>query len=176
MRLAEKEARRHEGTQARSEEKASSATGSPSFPSCLRAYVPSCLSRRPGFSLIEIMIVVVIIGIMAGVVTYATTGYLQRAKKERARSDIATYSGAVDAFYLANGRYPTNQEGLKVLTPDFIKVIQNDPWGQPYQYVQPGKEHPYDVVSYGADAREGGTGADADITNWDAEVSELKHK
>jgi general secretion pathway protein G len=122
------------------------------------------------------MIVVVIIGLMAGVVTYATTGYLEKAKRQRARSDIATYSGAVDAFYLAHGRYPDNQEGLRALVPEFIKMVQNDPWGHAYQYVQPGKLGPYDLISYGADGREGGTGADADVTNWDVEVTELKHK
>jgi len=123
------------------------------------------------------MIVVVIIGLMAGVVAYATSGYLERAKKQRARSDIAVYSGAVDSFYLAKGRYPDNQEGLKALVPEnFIKMVQNDPWGHPYQYVQPGKEHVYDIISYGADGQEGGTGADADITNWDVEVVELKKK
>jgi general secretion pathway protein G len=132
--------------------------------------------RRHAFSLIEVMIVVVIIGIMAGVVTYATTGYLDKAKRQRARSDIATYSGAIDYFYSVTGHYPDNQEGLKVLMPEYIKMVQNDPWGHPYQYVQPGKGGPYDLISYGADGREGGTGADADITNWDADVTELKKK
>lgn len=132
--------------------------------------------NRRGFSLIEIMIVVVIIGLMAMLVTVATTGYIERAKHTRARSDIAAYSGAVDAFYLAHGYYPSNQEGLKVLAPEFIKVIQNDPWGHPYQYVQPGKGGPYDIICYGADGKEGGSGTDADLTNWDPEVVELKHK
>jgi general secretion pathway protein G len=127
-----------------------------------------------GFSLVEVMIVVVIIGLMAGVVAYATTGYMERAKKQRARSDIATYAGAVDAYYLAHGRYPTNQEGLAVLAPDFIKLLQSDPWGHPYQYVQPGKDHAFDLISYGADGREGGAEADADVTNWDADVVELR--
>ena len=127
------------------------------------------------FSLIEVMIVVVIIGLLAGVVTYSTAGYLERAKRECARSDIATYIGAVDAFYLANGRYPNNQEGLAVLAPQFIKVLRNDPWGHPYQYVQPGKSGPYDLISYGADGREGGTGSDADISNFDVEVQALRN-
>jgi general secretion pathway protein G len=126
--------------------------------------------------LVEIMIVIVIIGIMAGLVTYATSGYLDRAKRQRARSDIATYSGGVDAYYLAKGSYPDNQTGLKVLVPEFIKVLQNDPWGRPYVYVSPGKGGAYDIICYGADGREGGTGADADITNWDADVAEIKHK
>ena len=132
-------------------------------------------SRR-GFSLVEVMIAVVIIGVMAGLVTYATAGYLDRAKRHRARSDLATYSGAVDSYYLAHGYYPSNQEGLKAVSPEFIKVLQNDPWGHPYQYVQPGKGGAYDIICYGADGREGGTGSDADLTNWDADVAELKKK
>ena len=137
-----------------------------SRPAPLHHHLPAP-TRRYGFSLIEVMIVVVIIGLLAGVVTYATSGYLGRAKRERARSDVATYAGAVDGYYLANGRYPDNREGLKALAPNFVKVVQNDPWGRPYQYVQPGRTGPYDVVCYGADGREGGTGDDADITNSD---------
>jgi general secretion pathway protein G len=123
------------------------------------------------------MIVVVIIGLMAGVVAYATAGYLERAKKQRARIDIAVYSGAVDSYYATKGSYPDNRDGLQaVVREKFIKMLQNDPWGHPYQYVQPGKGGPYDIISYGADGQEGGAGADADITNWDVEVVELKKK
>jgi general secretion pathway protein G len=132
--------------------------------------------RRHAFSLVEIMIVVVIIGLMAGLITYATAGYLERAKRQRARSDIATLSGAVDNYYLAKGGYPGNDVGLKALVPEFIKVLQKDPWGNPYLYVHPGKSGPYDIISYGADGREGGDGADADITNSDAEVVEARHR
>src|SRR5438552_15385549 len=102
--------------------------------------------QRRAYSLIEIMIVVVIIGLLAGIVTYATAGYLDKAKRQRARADIAHYVGAVDAFYLDRGRYPDNQEGLKVLAPQFVKTIQPDPWGHPYQYVQPGKGGPFDII------------------------------
>lgn len=130
----------------------------------LRRLVASSL-RRSAFSLVEVMIVVVIVGLLAGVVTYATTGYMDRAKRERARSDIATYSGAVDSFYLDKGRHPSNQEGLAVLVPDFIKAVQKDPWNRPYQYVQPGKAAPYEIVTYGADGRPGGTGADTDLSS-----------
>src|SRR5690349_18347580 len=73
--------------------------------------------RRRGFSLVEIMIVVVIIGLLAGVVTYATTGYLERAKRQKARADISTLAGAVDSYYLAGGKLPDNREGLQVLVP-----------------------------------------------------------
>jgi general secretion pathway protein G len=129
---------------------------------------------RRAFSLIEVMIVVVIIGLLAGVVTYATTSYMDKAKRQRARSDIATYSGAVDAFYLDKGRFPTNQEGLKALVPEFVKLLQNDPWGRPYQFVQPGKAGKYEIISYGADGREGGNGEDRDITNSDIEAATKK--
>src|SRR5687768_4910403 len=131
--------------------------------------------RAPAaFTLIEIMIVVVIIGLMAGIVTYSTVSYLEKAKEKKARADIAHYVGAVDAFYLDKGRFPTNQEGLKVLAPQFVKVVQNDPWGNPYVYVNPGKKGPYEIVSYGADGREGGTGADGDITSTDVEAAKPK--
>ena len=122
------------------------------------------------------MIVVVIIGLMAGLVTYATAGYLDRAKRQRARSDIATYAGAIDSYYLAKGSYPPTSGGLAALTPEFVKAVRNDPWGNPYQYIQPGTAGPYDIISYGADGREGGTGADADVTNNDPEVVEARHK
>ena len=118
---------------------------------------------RRGFSLIEVMIVVVIIGLMATVVTIATTGYLERAKKERAKADIITYANAVDSYFLMKGKYPETQEGLKVLVPEFVKGIQNDPWGKAYQYLRPGRTTAYDIISYGADGREGGSGGDADI-------------
>src|SRR5205823_3846217 len=120
------------------------------------------------------MIVVVIIGLMAGIVTYATTGYLEKAKHNKAKADIATLAGAVDSFYLHNGKFPTNQDGLKVLVPEFVKTLPNDPWGHAYQYVAPGKTGPYDIVSYGADGREGGSGADLDISSSDLDVSASK--
>jgi general secretion pathway protein G len=143
---------------------------------CSEIAIVATRPRRKAFSLIEVMIVVVIIGLLAGVATYATASYLERAKRQRARSDIATYVGAVDAFYLAKGRLPSNQEGLQVLVPGFVKALTNDPWGHPYQYVQPGKTGPYDIISYGADGREGGTGADADITNADLDSTKDKEK
>ena len=131
-------------------------------------------NERAAFTLIEIMIVVVIIGLLAAVVTSSTVGYLEKAKEKKARADIAQYVVGIDAFYLDKGRFPTNQEGLKVLAPQFIKVVQNDPWGRPYVYVNPGTKGPYEVMSYGADGREGGTGADGDITSTDVEAAKPK--
>ena len=146
-----------------------------------RSQKPEARSQKGGlraraFSLVEVMIVVVIIGLMAGVVTYATTGYLEKAKVKRAKADIATLSGALDSYYAENSHFPDNQQGLKALVPNYVKVLQNDPWGHPYQYVQPGRTAPYDLISYGADGREGGSGPDADITSNDVDVVGQKKK
>ena len=103
---------------------------------------------------------------MYAVVTLATTGYLERAKKERARSDIATYTTALDSYYLQKGRFPDTQEGLKVLVPDFVKAITTDPWGHPYQFANPGLKGEIDVYSFGADGVVGGEKTNADIGSW----------
>lgn len=145
----------------------------------------SCnVRRRPrtagGFSLVEIMIVIVIIGLLAGVVTVNVRSYLVKAKQTTARQEIATIIGALDSFYMAFDRYPTNDEGLEVLTrpsaafPEGLlegrSGVPSDPWGRPYQYNCPGISRPYEVVSFGADGREGGQGADADVSSEDLGV------
>jgi len=117
--------------------------------------------RSNGFSFIEIMVVVVIIGLLAGTVAIKVGHYVDKAKKNRARSDIATIVNAVESYYADNGRYPTNDEGLSVLP---IKNTK-DPWARVYQYNQPGRSEPYEVICYGADGREGGDKTDADITS-----------
>jgi general secretion pathway protein G len=125
---------------------------------------------RRGFTLIELMIVVVILGLLAGIAAYSIPRYLDKAKQQKARSDISVFMGALDSFYAERGRFPDNQEGLKVLAPEFIKSVPIDPWGHPYQYVSPGRSGAYDLISYGADGREGGSGADTDITNTDKDI------
>jgi len=133
--------------------------------------------RGPGgFSLIEIMVVLVIIGLLAGVVSVNVRNYLITAKQNTARMEIATISDALEAFYTAHDRYPTNEEGLAVLTTATDRLSEPlldqrpiDPWNRPYQYNQPGRQGPYEVMSLGADGREGGEpgSADADIGSWD---------
>jgi general secretion pathway protein G len=125
---------------------------------------------RQGFSFIEIMIVVVIIGILAGAVTLSARHYLDKAKVNRARSDIATYSSALSAFYAENGNYPTSDQGLTALEPKFIDKLRLDPWGHAYAYNQPGRTGPYEIICYGADGKEGGDGADADISSEDVDT------
>ncbi len=118
--------------------------------------------RRGGFSFIEVMVVVVIIGLLAGAVTLKVADYMDTARVNRARSDMATIVDAIEAYYLKQGRYPTNEEGLGVLP---VKT-QTDPWGNRYEYNSPGREGPYEVVTYGADEREGGEGINADLYSW----------
>jgi general secretion pathway protein G len=130
--------------------------------------------RRRGFSLIEFTMVLALIGLLAGVVTVSARAIMLRGKQNAARGEIATICSALETFYTAYGRYPSNDEGLAILnrkTEKFAEPLlsqsQLDPWGRAYVYVQPGREHAYDVICLGADGREGGEGADADIVSWD---------
>ncbi len=125
---------------------------------------------RSGFSLIELMVVIVILGMLAGLVTLSVRSYLINAKQNVAKVDISRLSQAIDTFYTNFNRFPTNEEGLEVLTKKseqltegILPKIRLDPWGNPYEYVVPGRSQPFDIISYGADHREGGTGADKDI-------------
>lgn len=134
----------------------------------------SCKRLKRAFSLVEIMIVVVIIGLLAGVVTLNVRTYMDKAKQNTARREIATVAAALETFYSEYGRYPANEEGLDLLikpSERFAQPLLNgglaDPWGKTYQYIQPGREsHSYEVVSFGADGKPGGTGVDADIISW----------
>lgn len=126
-------------------------------------------TRHAGFSFIEVMIVVVIIGLLAGAVALKVSDYVDKAKLNRAKSDIATVVNAIESFYADQGRYPNNDEGLDVLP---LKS-KSDPWGRPYQYNQPGRNGPFEVLCYGADGREGGEGPDADITSDNLEDKHL---
>jgi general secretion pathway protein G len=133
---------------------------------------------RRAFSLVEIMIVIAIIGLLAGVVTFNVRGYMMKARQSTARAEIATIVQALSAFYTSYGRYPTNEEGLDILTratdknPEpLLEGKTSDPWGNPYQYVSPGRSTAFEVVSFGADGREGGEGADADVSSVDLKTS-----
>ena len=129
---------------------------------------------RSGFSLPELMVVIVIIGLLAGVATVSVRSYLVRGKQNVARMEIAKICESLDAFYAHFDRYPTTEEGIAVLaakTADFpdglLNKVPTDPWGNPYEYVVPGTTGPYEVICYGADHRQGGTGGDGDISSVD---------
>jgi general secretion pathway protein G len=120
-------------------------------------------SDRRAFTLIEVMVVVVIIGLLAGAVTLKVKQYMDTAKVNRAESDISTLVSAVEASLTTNGEYPSNSEGLSKLDVN----IRRDPWGNEYQYNNPGKnKEPFEVFSFGADGEPGGEGLDADIYSW----------
>lgn len=130
--------------------------------------------RSRAFSLVEMMIVIVIIGLLAGVVTVNVRSYLIQAKQNTARQEISTIVKGLETFYGVHGRYPSMEEGLAALSTPSEKLPEpplegtpTDPWGNPYQYMAPGSNGPFDVICYGADGREGGDGIDADITSED---------
>ncbi len=130
---------------------------------------------RGGFSLVELIVVMVIIGMLAGIVTLSTRSYLISAKQNTARAEISTLVNAIDTFYAHHGSYPTNEQGLQVLTqptddaPDgYIRKLPKDPWKRDYEYNSPGRDGAaYEVICLGADGREGGEGENRDISSND---------
>jgi general secretion pathway protein G len=124
-----------------------------------------------GFSFIELMVVIVIIGLLTSVVALNVLPSQDRAMSEKARADVAILAQAVEMFRLENLRYPSMDDGLDALLPDgnaqgYIKALPKDPWGNEYVYLIPGENGVFDVMSLGADGRLGGEGEDADIGNW----------
>jgi general secretion pathway protein G len=129
---------------------------------------------KRAFTLVELMIVIVIISLLAGMITINVRSYMMRARASTAKAEIATIVQALNTFYTTYGRYPTNEEGLNVLLRPTEKLPEpllegkpTDPWGNTYQYNSPGTSGPFEVVSWGADGREGGDGGDADISSAD---------
>jgi general secretion pathway protein G len=135
--------------------------------------------QRDAFTLVELMVVIVIIGLLAGAATMSVRSYLIRGKQSVARMEIAKIGQALDTYYTAYDKYPTTDQGLRVLVeestefPDgLMNKVPKDPWGNDYAYMQPGREAAYEVVSYGADKQEGGDAANRDITNLEVEGTE----
>jgi len=138
------------------------------------------LSRKhmSGMTLIEILVVLVLIGIVMGVLGGNFIGKGEKAKGDAAKIEIGQIGQALDLYKLEIGKYPTTQEGLQALitAPSGTdrwngpywknKAIPKDPWGNEYRYTAPGQHGPFDIVSLGADGKEGGEGADKDVTSW----------
>jgi general secretion pathway protein G len=136
-----------------------------------------------GFTLIEIMVVVVIIGLLAAVIVPSVVNKVDEARVAKAKQDISSLETALTMFRLDNSRYPTTDLGLGALVTQptdpsirnwkpggYVKRVSKDPWGNDYQYVYPGTHGgEYDLYSLGADNQPGGEGTDADIGNWNAE-------
>jgi general secretion pathway protein G len=123
-----------------------------------------------GFTLVELMVVIVIIGLLATVVVINVMPAQNTARLKKAEADIATLEQAAEMYRLNKMDYPESGAGLQALVAEgFVKRLPDDPWGNPYRYSAPGGDgRPFDIYSYGADGREGGEGDDADIGNWKA--------
>jgi len=134
--------------------------------------------RQAGFTLIELMVVMVIIGVLAALIVPNVLERADEAKVTAARTDVNNLMQALKLYKLDNQAYPTTEQGLQALvtkpttgpTPGnwkpYLDKLPNDPWGRPYQYLNPGVKGEIDVMSFGADGQSGGEGKNADIGSW----------
>jgi general secretion pathway protein G len=134
--------------------------------------------KRRGFTLLELMVVLLILALLGTIAAPRVTKYLRKAKAQTAKIQVDALGAAVDSFHLDTGRFPSNDEGLKALMDHpndtanwdgpYLKKRDSliDPWGHPYLYRFPGQHGEYDVYTLGSDNREGGEGDAADVGNW----------
>lgn len=132
-----------------------------------------------GFTLVELLVVLVILGLLAGVAGPQVIKYLGKSRTEAAKLQIEAFGNGLDLFKLETGRYPTTQEGLQALVqqpPGLAgwngpylknKNLPKDPWNNDYRYASPGQHGPFDISSLGADSKEGGEGEDKDVNGWE---------
>ncbi len=142
-------------------------------------FTPVRRSAEHGFTLVELMVVIVILGLLATIVAINVIPSGEKAKVIKAKTDISTIEGALDTYKLHNDVYPSTSPGpagarhgarrcrsAKYQRGGYIKRLPNDPWGRPYLYASPGQHGDADIWTLGADNKEGGEGADADIGSW----------
>ncbi len=146
----------------------------------MNKYVKNC---QRGFTLIEIMVVVIILGILAGIVVPRLLDRPEEARRTKAAVQIRSLEEALSLYKLDNGFFPATEQGLQALVSQpesgripqnyreggYINKIPEDPWGNNYVYLSPGIQGEYDIISYGADGEPGGEGKDADVQSWDIE-------
>jgi general secretion pathway protein G len=142
-------------------------------------------SNEKGFTLIEIMVVVIILGILASIVAVKYSGQAEKAKQTQAAVQMKTFETALELYKLENGMYPSTEQGLQALveaptvgvlpkkwrTGGYLakKKVPTDPWQNEYIYLSPGTHGDFDIASYGSDGQPAGEGEAADINNWDVE-------
>ncbi len=140
---------------------------------------PRQISRPPfrGFTLLELLVVMVIIGLLAGYVGPKFFGQIGKSEVKAAKAQLDALEKSLDQYRLDVGHYPSTEQGLPALVtkpgdepkwagPYLSKALPKDPWGNDYQYKSPGEHGEYDLLSYGKDGRPGGEGEDADLTSW----------
>ena len=146
----------------------------------MKKSLPARIAAEEGFTLVELMVVIVIIGLLATLVALTVLPQLGRANAQKAKADIATLDQALELYRLNNLNYPATSDGLGALVTappsltdptryqagGYIKKLPKDPWGRDYKYENPGKHGTFDIYTLGADGIEGGTGENADIGNW----------
>src|ERR1700736_6604693 len=145
--------------------------------SCMRADRACAARHKAGFTLVEMLVVLTIIALILGLVGPRVLNYLGESRTKTAKLQIESFGSALDLFFLDTGRYPTSSEGLNSLVqrPAGVQVwngpyvkggrVPPDPWGNAYEYRSPVERAPYEIMSYGSDGHEGGTGNAADISN-----------
>lgn len=145
---------------------------------CQRRRLRAKRSGEQGFTLVEMLVVISIIALIMALVGPRVLHFLSESKVKAAKIQIESLGTALDLYALDVGRYPSTSEGLSALigppggsngwNGPYLKgnVVPSDPWGKPYVYRSPGQHGPYDVMSYGADGQEGGSGAATDVTSW----------
>lgn len=136
------------------------------------------IHRQSGMTLIELLVVLVILGLIASIAGPKVMDYFGDAKSKSAKIQIESFAQTLDLFKISVGRYPTTAEGLAALvrapsgvanwTGPYLRkdAVPKDPWGSEYKYVSPGQHGAYDIISFGADGREGGDGENKDIVSW----------
>ena len=144
----------------------------------MRPLAPARQMRAPGFTLIEIMVVLVIIGVLAALIAPNVLDRASDAKVTAARTDVNNLMQALKLYKLDNQRFPSSEQGLEALVrkpsagpvppnwKPYLDKLPNDPWGRPYQYLNPGVKGEIDVFSLGADGQPGGEGHNADVGSW----------